>query len=487
MKAKFMMWTAIAMVAFLSSCDDNTDTLGNSLTSDADHFEILTDTFIVSTQSFMADSVLSRNQYSYLGKVKDPETGTYVTSNYTTQFAVLESLDGTTFLPQKDSIASLEDGEVIADSCRLQIYFYSSIGDSLNSMKLTAEEMAIPVEEGQLYYSNFDPKAEGYIRNDGRGIRKNKLYTTLDLNLSDSARALIRDKTNMESVVIPLNDPYCDKDGNVYNNYGTYIMRKYYENPDNFKNSYNFIHNICPGFYIQSTDGLGVMSEVYLTELVFHYRYISEDSVLQGSTLLSGTEEVLQTTHIDTDKTRLQELADDNTCTHLKAPAGIFTEVTLPIDEIKYGHENDTISGARVVFYCMNQTNDEAFGNPDYVLLLPKDSLYSFFENKNIQDNITSFLGTYSDNAYTFNNISNLITKMYDAKRANNPSENWNKAVLVPVSITTASSSSTSSATITNISNEMSLKSARLVGGSANPHAPIKISIIYNRLTDSSN
>ena len=96
MKAKFMMWTAIAMVAFLSSCDDNTDTLGNSLTSDADHFEILTDTFIVSTQSFMADSVLSRNQYSYLGKVKDPETGTYVTSNYTTQFAVLESLDGTT-------------------------------------------------------------------------------------------------------------------------------------------------------------------------------------------------------------------------------------------------------------------------------------------------------------------------------------------------------------------------------------------------------
>ena len=184
-----------------------------------------------------------------------------------------------------------------------------------------------------------------------------------------------------------------DKDGNEYKNYGTYIMRKYYENPENFKNSYNFIHNVCPGFYIKSTDGLGVMSEVYLTELVFFYNYIYEDSVYHGNTLLSGTEEVMQTTHIDTDKDRLTELASDESCTHLKTPAGIFTEVTLPVDDIKYGHENDTLSGARVVFQCMNQTDAEAFDEPEYVLMLPKDSLYSFFENKNIPNNTTSFIG----------------------------------------------------------------------------------------------
>lgn len=485
MKARFLFGIAISTLTFLS-CDDTTDTLGNSLTSNADHFEILTDTFLVSTRSILADSVLSRNQYSYLGRIKDPETGTYVTSNYTTQFAILESLDGTPFLPEKDSIMSIENGSVIADSCRLQIYFYSSVGDSLNAMKLTALEMERPVEEGTMYYSNFDPEAAGMLRTDANAIRKNKLYTTLDLNLSDSVRGLITDKTNMESVMIPLNDEYRDKYGKAYKNYGTYIMQKYYEAPENFRNSYNFIHNVCPGFYIKSTDGLGVMSEVYLTELVFYYRYMSGDSIYNGNTLLSGTEEVMQTTHIDTDKKRLKELAGDNTCTHLKAPAGIFTEVTLPVDEIKHNHENDTISGARVVFSCMNPLNEDAFGEPEYVLMLPKDSLYSFFENKDIPNNSISYIGSYdsSRNTYTFNNISNLINRMYNAKLTNGVTENWNKAVLVPVSISTTGTSSSSSTSITNVSNEMSLKSARLVGGPDNPREPIKISVIYNRITD---
>ncbi len=485
MKANFLIGAAIACIALLS-CDDTTDTLGNSLTSEADHFEVLTDTFFVSSRSIMADSVLSRNQYSYLGHVKDPETGTYITSHYTTQFAIMEALDGTAFLPDEDSIASFEDGLIVADSCRLQIYFYSSIGDSLNSMRLTVQEMSKPIEENKLYYTNFDPAEEGMLRNDGREIKKNKVYTTLDMNLSDSLRALIVDKTNMESVYIPLNDTYYDIDGNMYKNYGTYLMRKYYENPDNFKNSYNFIHNICPGFYIQSTDGIGVMSEVYLTELVFYFKYISEDSVVNGTILLSGTEEVMQTTRIIIDKEQLEELAADNTCTHLKAPAGIFTEVTLPVDEIKYNHENDTISSARIMFSCLNPTSDDSFDAPDYVLMLPKDSLYSFFENKDLPDNITSFISSYDSdyNNYTFYNISNMITQMYNAGKSTNPSDNWNKVVLVPVSISTTSSSSSSSTSITNVSNEMSLKSVRLVGGEANSHSPITISVIYNRLTE---
>ncbi len=28
--------------------------------------------------------------------------------------------------------------------------------------------------------------------------------------------------------------------------YGTFILRKYYENPDFFRNSYEFIHHVCP-------------------------------------------------------------------------------------------------------------------------------------------------------------------------------------------------------------------------------------------------
>ena len=67
-------WITIIVMAFLAmtSCDDNTDTLGNSLSNEVDKFTIITDTFNVSTRSITVDSVLSRSSYSYLGHVKDP-------------------------------------------------------------------------------------------------------------------------------------------------------------------------------------------------------------------------------------------------------------------------------------------------------------------------------------------------------------------------------------------------------------------------------
>lgn len=481
---KIKVFASIAFAAIcLYACDDNTETLGNSLTNKVDKFEIITDTFNVSTRSITVDSILSRGRYCYLGHIKDPETKAYITSNYTTQFAILEALDGTTLFPEKDSIYSKNSSnDIIADSCKLQIYFYSSIGDSLNPMRLTAYEMAHPIEEGNLSasYTNFDPEKNGLLRNSINAIKKEKVYTTIDLNMRDSSRAEIINKTNMEVVTIPLNNKYYDNDGIEYDNYGTYILRKYYSNPEYFKNSYNFIHNVCPGFYIKSTDGLGVMSEVYMTELAIFYRY-KNDSIYNGSLLLSGTEEVLQTTNISNDVKTIAELAKDSTCTYIKTPAGIFTEVTLPVDDIKYGHEKDTISSAKIVFNRMNSTTKYAFGEPENIMMIQKDSLFSFFEKKNLPDYTTSFLGVYSgsNNTYTFNNISTLISKMYEAKKNGTASKDWNKVVLVPVSITYNTSSSSSS--ITNISNDMSLKSTRLVGGYRNQRQPITISIIYNR------
>jgi hypothetical protein len=56
-------------------------------------------------------------------------------------------------------------------------------------------------------------------------------------------------------------------------------------------------------------------------------------------------------------------------------------------------------------------------------------------------------------------------------------SENWNKAVLIPVEVQTSSSTS---ATASGIANEMNVNSIRLVGGKGNKHAPIRMSVIYN-------
>ena len=116
--------------------------------------------------------------------------------------------------------------------------------------------------------------------------------------------------------------------------------------------------------------------------------------------------------------------------------------------------------------------------------MVPKDSMYTFFEQRNLPDNVTSYIATFNSsyNTYTYNNISSLVNRLW-ANRGK--SDDWNKVVLIPV---TASISTTSnSSTYTKVSNDMELKSTRLVGGSANTHTPVTISVIYNKFSSVGN
>jgi hypothetical protein len=483
MMRKWLM-AGIAMIAIaISSCDEDTDTLGYSLTSDADRFSLVPDTFLIeSTQSIKADSVLARSSYCYIGRIKDPETGAYITSDFTTQFNVLENESNYLFAEKKD-ISSLDtDGEPIATSCYLNVTINNYIGDSLTAMKLMVEELDKPIEENKLYYSNFDPEASGYIRNDG--LKQAKLYTMVDLTLSDSVRYVRQQNSYYPYIRIPLDKPYKAKDGVTYKNYGTYLMRTYYKHPEYFKSAISFIKNVCPGFYIKTVDGQGVMAEVLYVQLNVEYKFMTDGTEYSGIKTFYGTEEVMQTTHISNDKGRIDSLVNKvKDCTYLKTPAGIFTEVTIPVDEIKKGHTNDSILSAKIAFQRLvdqNNRTDDLLSDATELLMIERDSLYTFFEKNSVTNNRTSFLAVYNStlNTYTYNNISSLINHMY-ANR-NNGSKNWNKVVLIPVKTSSVRTSSYSSATVTGINNEMAITSTRLIGGIKNPRNPV-ISVIYNK------
>ena len=486
MRKLLMAGIAILTIA-ISSCDEDTNTMGYSLTSDADRFSLIPDTFqIDSMESIKADSVLARSSYSYLGRIKDPETGAYITSDFTTQFTVLEKEKNYIFAPKKDITSLDTDGEPVATSCNLIVIINSYLGDSLTAMKLMVEELDKPIEENKLYYSNFDPEANDYIRNDG--LKQAKMYSMVDLTLSDSARAARLNKNYYSYINIPLNKQYKAKDGTVYKNYGTYLMRTYYQHPEYFKNSISFIKNVCPGFYFKTVDGQGVMAEVLNVQMEVKFKYKSNDKEYDGSKIFYGTEEVMQTTHIANEKGKIDSLVNVKNCTYLKTPAGIFTEVTLPVEQIKKGHINDSILSAKITFQRMadlNKKTDELLSDATQLLMIERDSLYSFFEKNNVTNNRTSFLAVYNAtlNTYTYNNISSLINHMWSIRGKG--SKNWNKVVLVPVKTSTVSTSSYTSATVTGINNEMGITSTRLVGGIKNPDNPNldnpTISIIYNQ------
>ena len=475
MKIRIILVAAF-MYLGLTACDDTTDTLGDSLTHTADKFQLLTDTFGVSTRSMTIDSVLASSIYPYIGHVKDTETGSYIESSFSSQLSVLQTIFYSS--PKEDSIKCEKDewGNYIADKCYIGIYFNSFKGDTLNTMKFTLHELEKPLEEGVKYYSNFDLAKEGYLRNDGNEIKLAKSYTYEGLVTTDSMRPVIID-LNKEEV-------YVDMNGNKYKNYGSYLLTSFYKHPEYFSSSYNFIHKVCPGFYFEQTNGIGNMGEVAFVNMAIGFKALRNDSISAVEITFPGTEEVMQTTFIDNDKDKMRELANDESCTYVKSPSGIFTEMTLPIENIKRNHENDTISSAKVIVPRYNYTSEETmFSAPEYIMMVPKDSIYSFFEDKNVPDSKISYLASYSskNNTYTFNNISDLINKLWQNKEMGIGSEDWNKVVLVPVTVTTNSSTTSSSTNVTNVTNEMGLKSTKLVRGDGTKDSKLKISVIYNK------
>ena len=201
---------------------------------------------------------------------------------------------------------------------------------------------------------------------------------------------------------------------------------------------------------------------------------------MKGVVSFAGTEEVLQTSTI-TNSQNIAQLANDNSCTYLKSPAGIFTEMTLPIDQIFAGHDKEYISSAKITLKRINNTTTSkyALGAPTTLLIIPKSEMRAFFENNKIVDYKSTFLATYtsSTNSYTFNNISGLINHL----NQNRNNADWNKVVLIPVSIAYRTDATTGGQTIASVVHDMSLTSTRLVKGTDGADSPVKISIIYSK------
>lgn len=488
---KILRLLTVLVIAALTfaACDDTTEGIGGSITNKIDNINISNSAFNVTTKSIVADSVLSRNNTGLIGKMKDPETGNYVKGDYMTQLSVLPTFSVDTL----DYIKQANKGSIEADSCYLLVSYNASYGDTIAPMKVTAYEMTKPMAEDKEYYSNYDAFEKGWVN-------ENNQHWSSNYNLSNTS--------DVKNFKIYLNKKYT-KDGKTYKNYGSYIMQTYAEHPEYFKTNYKFLHNVCPGFYIKNVGGTGNMAKIWNTELIFYWtrhKTINKDStaVSIGYNRFDGTEEVLQLNKIENDTENLKKLAskDQEKCTYLKSPAGIFTEVTLPIEDIMKGHEKDTLNTATISFPRLNNENEDNpynFATPSTILMVQKDSLQSFFEKSKLADSRTSYTASYSStgtykNAYTFQNIANLVSAMYKNK---GKGENWNKVVLVPVNVITITQGYTT--VISKINHDMSLASTRLIVGTDDPDkdyttdkktgkkvasGPIRIKVIYSKFKE---
>ena len=441
------------------------------------------------SQTQKMDSILGSTSTCYLGSVVDPETRAKTTCNFLAQFHLSENYT----LPKRDRLILDDDNEIVIDSCDIRIYFDKYYGDSLTTMKLLVQELDTTkvMKEGTNYYTNIKPSE--YL-NTETSQKVSMTYAVKDLMRSNAEN---EGTSYYRSIRVPLPKAY-----------GKFLFDKFYQHPEYYKNSYMFIHHVCPGFSFEITGGVGSMIKTVITTLNVYFRYHTQtaagnDTIVDGLQRMAATEEVLQNTRIE-NKLPASMLDSSNGYTYIKSPAGLYTEITLPINEVIAGeHYNDTINAASFSLRCYKDNTHNIYDltAPPTILMIRKAEQYSFFEESKLTST-QAYISNHAPqtNAYTFSNISQLIKIMKDERdiacavlptdseaqrlqkyqqwEVENP--DWNKVILLPVKAEYSTSNSSyggTSQTLMRLHNEFGMHSAKIQGGAQG----IELSVIYSR------
>ncbi len=235
-----------------SSCHDNTASLG--IYSEPDGITNSTGIFQVTTRSLALDSVVATSTTSSLGDITDPETGAALKADFAAQFYTFEdyAFPDLSLMVGNDSQGQTARGIAQCDSVEVRLYFDSYYGDDNNPMKLQVFKLSADklLSEEATYYTNLDLTS---LLDDGSQPLCSRVFTPMDYNL-DATELTSSSHSHNVHVMLPAS-------------LGQEIMDAYYRDPQNFKDSYAFIHNVLPGLYFTTANTQGTMLTVYVGTL----------------------------------------------------------------------------------------------------------------------------------------------------------------------------------------------------------------------------
>lgn len=484
MKLKFL--AAVGLAATLYSCDDTTTGVGEFV-ADADEITASAQTFEATTKTLKytdlnQNGVFSRTSSAYLGKFTDPDFGTY-TTDFITQINCTEGFE----FPETTQ-------EIVATT--LELSYASFFGDSLAPMRVRVDILNQPIddtgEDLSLYYTSYDP-TKFYDAN-GNALAEQD-YAVRDNSWTDAAIDSIKNTNGYyPPLIIDLDKKKnFDIGQNESGTFSQYLLKKYKEDKENFKDAYSFIHNVLPGFYVHTTGGEGSILYIGDIWLRMKVKYLVErpstgavDSTVYTSIPFAATNEVYMSTRLENSEDRFDELTKETEHTYLKTPAGLCTEVKLPLQKMYDALGTDTLNSVSMSFTkYKNVSNNSAsspykMGTPQNLLLIRKNEVKDFFEQRKNYDSKTTFLGTYSSttNSYSFSQVNRLISQIFsDMRTKEEPAQGWdeyNTMVLIPVKTETDSQGNT-----IGLSHDLEVNSAKLMGGEDGEK--IKMEVIYTK------
>ncbi|KAA6345804.1 hypothetical protein EZS27_006651 [termite gut metagenome] len=484
MKIKYLLLGGVVFFSVFG-CDDNTGGLGLNMLPDGDKIVSESRVYGATTESVLSGPVYAKTSMGYLGKFTDPLFGTYE-AEFMTQLNCTDDFRFPSVSTEENPKGIMAGDSIV--SAEMVFLYDSYFGDSLNICSMSVYELERNLEK--YHYTDVKPEAEGYY-NPNKFIGR-KAYTAVDLSVSKEADTYWQ-------ISVPLSKEF-----------GERVYRLNREHPEYFKNAQSFIDNVFKGIYVRSENSDGTVLDIEKMQLNIRFRAHykdslgnnlkknenGEDSLYYAATAFASTKEVIQVNHFE-NSPQLEEKAKETDWTYVKSPAGIFTQVTLPMQEIADDLERDTINSVKLVFTHYAQRSEDAFAlNPPTALLLVREKeMKNFFEENKLTDNTTSYFSrrNTSTNQYVFSNIVRLvnacITEKAEAKKAAGGNwskekeeawekENkWNHVLLVPVKIYSESSASTGSETVISIHHDMSPGYAKLKGGNKDK---LELEVVYS-------
>lgn len=466
-------------VLFLISCDADTSGLGGSLTPQDDVITVSNDSCFATSRTIKAaDSLIIMTTQCNLGRFTEEVSGSKIEAGYMTQLNCMENLK------LADSVYGISDfvfpqwfidavGEQKPYYAQLKLYYTNYFGDPTNPIKIEVYPLDKMLDPDTYYYPDMDPSLFCDIQAEPLA---SVTVSARNMQDSDSLRSL---SGYYPSITVPLPDSVAQT-----------ILESYYDPARNhyFADSRSFMENLCKGFYIRCSQGDGTLFYITKSILCVNFKYIGfddDDEPIMESRIVEfqGNSEVLQLNCLKW--SGLESQLSDSTCTWIRSPFGVLTEITLPIDDMR---DNEYVLNSAQLRLSTAVTPSSKYkpSVPTMLLLIRKDKMQEFFSKNNTADKTESFVASYSSKygTYTYENIAAMVEKIYSDRTdwiAQNGGDNaayekacpdWNKVVLIPVS---AVADSRNSAISYNL--DIRMHQVKLIGGDT----PIKIKTIRSK------
>lgn len=368
------------------------------------------------------NNVFVNSSYAYLGSIPNEDYGE-VKSEYISQL----------YVPSGFKFAQeVKDNRI--DSLFITLYYNSYTGDGKQPMQVKAFRIKHPLPDGD-HYSIGD--ISKYI--DDAELLGEVSYIASSGNSSAGE--------NMSTIRIPLS-----------RSLGQELYDKSKSGDPVFASQAAF-DRYFSGIYFSNGAGKGSILRISRTALTFYFqtknpRYTQENASKETPEWITTIQELSHTNEVpqasrygNYDLEKITGSAEAlGGYAYVKAPAGVFTEVTIPTTRLvsllkeEPGYVKELNAAPLTIVGEGDKDSDYLLSAPQNLILLPRDSVQRFFEKEYTELNtrMTAYVSAttiHGSATYSFGNIAPLLLEHLKAK----PGEDL-RVVLIPIERTVRNS-----------------------------------------------